>query len=147
RAAECRELSERAAKACHRENWLKIAGEWEHLAEIAKRYGPFRDTAPRTGPLSRGSEFRHELIVRSWVGRSYSRGHAMATEAEIEAAVNAMRNVRTSGGEVHDDVLRAFARAALKAAEIAQIAEFQNLRKRAELLVDEAAQAAGRART
>jgi hypothetical protein len=66
----------------------------------------------------------------------------MATEAEIEAAVNAMRNVRTSGGEVHDDVLRAFARAALKAAEIAQVAEFQNLRKRAELLVDEAAQAA-----
>ena len=38
RAAECRELSERAAKRCHRENWLKIAGEWEHLAEIAKRH-------------------------------------------------------------------------------------------------------------
>jgi hypothetical protein len=66
----------------------------------------------------------------------------MATDAEIEAAVNAMRAIRTSGGEVHDDVLRAYARAALKAAELAQIAELQNLRKRAELLVDEVRQAA-----
>jgi hypothetical protein len=65
----------------------------------------------------------------------------MATDAEIEAAVNAMRAIRTSGGEVHDDVLRAYARAALKAAELAQIAEFQSLRKRAELLADEARQA------
>jgi hypothetical protein len=66
----------------------------------------------------------------------------MATDAEIEAAVNAMRAIRTSGGEVHDDVLRAYARAALKAAELAQIAELQNLRKRAELLADEVSQAA-----
>jgi hypothetical protein len=66
----------------------------------------------------------------------------MATDAEIEAAVNAMRAIRTSGGEVHDDVLRAYARAALKAAELAQIAELQNLRKRAELLADEVRQAA-----
>jgi hypothetical protein len=66
----------------------------------------------------------------------------MATNAEIEAAVNAMRAIRTSGGEVHDDVLRAYARAALKAAELAQIAELQNLRKRAELLADEVRQAA-----
>jgi hypothetical protein len=66
----------------------------------------------------------------------------MATDAEIEAAVNAMRAIRTSGGEVHDDVLRAYARAALKAAELAQIAELQNLRKRAELLTDEVRQAA-----
>jgi hypothetical protein len=65
----------------------------------------------------------------------------MATDAEIEAAVNAMRAIRTSGGEVHDDVLRAYARAALKAAELAQIAELQSLRKRAELLADEARQA------
>jgi hypothetical protein len=65
-----------------------------------------------------------------------------ATDAEIEAAVNAMRAIRTSGGEVHDDVLRAYARAALKAAELAQIAELQNLRKRAELLADEVRQAA-----
>jgi len=50
----------------------------------------------------------------------------MATDAEIEAAVNAMRAIRTSGGKVHDDVLRAYARAALKAAELAQIAEFQS---------------------
>jgi hypothetical protein len=66
----------------------------------------------------------------------------MATDAEIEAAVNAMRAIRTSGGEVHDDVLHAYARAALKAAELAQIAELQNLRKRAELLADEVRQAA-----
>jgi hypothetical protein len=66
----------------------------------------------------------------------------MATDAEIEAAVNAMRAIRTSGGNVHDDVLRAYARAALKAAELAQIAEFQSLRKRAELLAEEVRQAA-----
>jgi hypothetical protein len=72
----------------------------------------------------------------------YFRGESMATDAEIEAAVNAMRAIRTSGGEVHDDVLRAYARAALKAAELAQIAELQNLRKRAELLADEVRQAA-----
>jgi len=58
----------------------------------------------------------------------------MATDAEIEAAVNAMRAIRTSGGKVHDDVLRAYARAALKAAELAHIAEFQSLRKRADWL-------------
>jgi hypothetical protein len=34
-------------------------------------------------------------------------GKFMATDAEIEAAFNAMRAIRTSGGEVHDDVLRA----------------------------------------
>ena len=67
----------------------------------------------------------------------------MATDAEIEAAVNAMRAICTSGGKVHDDVLRAYARAALKAAELAQIAEFQSLRKRAELLAEEVRQAAG----
>jgi hypothetical protein len=70
----------------------------------------------------------------------------MATDAEIEAAVNAMRAIRTSGGEVHDDVLRAYARAALKAAELAQVAELRKrtelLRKRAELLADEARQVA-----
>jgi hypothetical protein len=70
----------------------------------------------------------------------------MATEAEIEAAFQAMRAIRTRGGEVHDNVLRAFARAALRAAEVAQVGEFQrrvaDLRKRAELLADEAHQAA-----
>ena len=47
----------------------------------------------------------------------------MATDAEIEAAVNAMRAIRTSGGKVHDEVLRAYARSALDAAELVQIAE------------------------
>jgi hypothetical protein len=68
-------------------------------------------------------------------------GKSMATDAEIEAAVNAMRAIRITGGEVHDDVLRAYAGAALKAAELAQIAELQSLRKRAELLADGARQA------
>jgi hypothetical protein len=70
----------------------------------------------------------------------------MATDAEVEAAVNAMRAIRTSGGEIHEDVLRAYARAALRAAERAQIADWQKraelLRKRAELLADEARRAA-----
>jgi hypothetical protein len=70
----------------------------------------------------------------------------MATEAEIEAAVEAMRAIRTSGGEVHDNVLRAYARAALQAARVAQVRELQtrvaDIRKRAELLADEAHQAA-----
>ena len=75
-----------------------------------------------------------------------SRGglNPMATDAEIEAAVNAMRAIRTSGGKVHDDVLRAYARAALKAAELAQISEFQSLQKRAELLAAEARKAGGK---
>jgi hypothetical protein len=71
----------------------------------------------------------------------------MATDAEVEAAVNAMRAIRTSGGKIHDDVLRAYARAALQAAELAQAADHRNraelLRKRAELLADEARRAAG----
>ena len=71
----------------------------------------------------------------------------MATDAQIEAAVNAMRAIRTRGGKVHDDVLRAYARTALKAAELAQIAEFQSLQKRAELLAEQARQAAGGRRT
>jgi hypothetical protein len=70
----------------------------------------------------------------------------MATDAEIEAAVDAMRAIRISGGEIHQDVLRAYARAALRAAERAQIVDWQKraelLRKRAELLADEAHRAA-----
>jgi prophage DNA circulation protein len=54
----------------------------------------------------------------------------MPTDAEIEAAVAAMRAIRTVGGKVHDNVLRAYARAALEAAERAL---FERVRKRAEL--------------
>jgi hypothetical protein len=54
----------------------------------------------------------------------------MASDAEIEAAVRAMRSVRTVGGKIHDDVLRAYAHAALQAAERIQLEEH---RKRAEL--------------
>jgi hypothetical protein len=71
----------------------------------------------------------------------------MATDAEIEAAVDAMRAIRTSGGKIHDDVLRAYARAALQAAELALAADRQKraelLRKQAELIADEAGRAAG----
>jgi hypothetical protein len=52
------------------------------------------------------------------------------TDAEIEAAVKSMRTIRTSGGKVHDEVLRAYARAALRAAELVQVVEH---RRRAEL--------------
>ena len=54
----------------------------------------------------------------------------MATDAEIDAAVAAMRAVRTVGGKIHDDVLRAYARAALEASARVQIEAF---RKRQEL--------------
>jgi hypothetical protein len=57
------------------------------------------------------------------------------TDAEIEAAVKAMRAIPTRGGTVHDDVLRAYARAALAAAVLVQIEEY---RRRAELLADAA---------
>jgi hypothetical protein len=63
----------------------------------------------------------------------------MATDAEIEAAVKSMRAIRTRGGKVHDDVLRAYARAALQAAELAQVAEYW---RRAELRAHAAIQAA-----
>jgi hypothetical protein len=54
----------------------------------------------------------------------------MPTEVEIEAAVKAMRSVRTTGGKIDDEVLRAFARAALVAAERTH---FDEMRKRGEL--------------
>lgn len=54
----------------------------------------------------------------------------MANDAEIDAAVKAMRAVRIVGGKVHDEVLRAYARAALDAAARVQIEAY---RKRAEL--------------
>jgi hypothetical protein len=63
----------------------------------------------------------------------------MARDAEIEAAVRSMRAIRTRGGKVHDEVLRAYARAALEAAELAQVAEYW---RRAELRAHAAIQAA-----
>jgi hypothetical protein len=61
---------------------------------------------------------------------AYPTEPVMATDAEIDAAVKAMRAVRTVGGKIHDDVLRAYARVALEAANRLQMEEF---RKRAEL--------------
>jgi hypothetical protein len=61
---------------------------------------------------------------------AYPTEPVMATDAEIDAAVKAMRAVRTVGGKIHDDVLRAYARVGLEAANRLQMEEF---RKRAEL--------------
>ena len=63
------------------------------------------------------------------------------TDAEIEAAVKAMRAIPTRGGTVHDEVLRAYARAALAAAVVVQLEEY---RRRAELLAADAATGAQR---
>ena len=49
----------------------------------------------------------------------------MATDAEIEAAVVAMRAVRVTGAKVHEEVMRAYARAAVEAAERARKEDFQ----------------------
>lgn len=54
----------------------------------------------------------------------------MPTDAEIDAAVKAMRSVRTTGGKIDDEVFREFARAALVAAERTH---FEEMRKRGEL--------------
>jgi hypothetical protein len=70
----------------------------------------------------------------------------MASDEQIEAAFKAMRAIRIRNGEVHDDVLRAYARAALLAAERLEIETYRmratELRKRAERLADEAHQVA-----
>jgi hypothetical protein len=54
----------------------------------------------------------------------------MATDTEIQAAVDAMRSIRVIGGKIHDDVLRAYARAALEAGERILM---ERVRKRTEL--------------
>jgi len=61
---------------------------------------------------------------------AYPTEPVMATDAEIDAAVKAMRAIRTVGGKIHEDVLRPYARVALEAANRLQMEEF---RKRAEL--------------
>jgi hypothetical protein len=48
----------------------------------------------------------------------------MPIDAEIEAAVAAMRLVRTKGAKVHEEVLRAYASAAVQAAENARVEDF-----------------------
>jgi hypothetical protein len=49
----------------------------------------------------------------------------MPIDTEIEAAVVAMRAVRVVGAKVHEEVLRAYARAAVEAAEQARRDDFQ----------------------
>ena len=49
----------------------------------------------------------------------------MPTDAEIELATAAIRSIRVKGAKVHDEVVRAYARAAVEAAERARLADFQ----------------------
>jgi hypothetical protein len=63
----------------------------------------------------------------------------MATDAEIEAAVVAMRAVRVTGAKVHEEVMRAYACAAVEAAERVRKEDFQ---RRAQLNSKPAAPAA-----
>jgi hypothetical protein len=51
----------------------------------------------------------------------------MATDEAIEAAVKAMRSIRTVGGVVQDEVLRAYAHVALQAAGRAQVLEYRRM--------------------
>jgi hypothetical protein len=51
----------------------------------------------------------------------------MPTDAEFEAAMRAIRSIRTKGAKVHEEVIYAYAHAAVVAAEIAR-----NLEKRRE---------------
>ena len=44
----------------------------------------------------------------------------MPTEAEFEAAMRAIRSIRTKGAKVHEEVIYAYAHAAVVAAEIAR---------------------------
>jgi hypothetical protein len=37
-AADCREQSGRAPNQQHKENWLKIAAQWQNLAEMAETH-------------------------------------------------------------------------------------------------------------
>ena len=53
------------------------------------------------------------------------KGESMAIDAEIEAAVVAMRAVRVKGAKIHEEVMRAYARAAVEAAERARQEDFQ----------------------
>jgi hypothetical protein len=38
RAADCRQLSERAPNQAYRESWLDVATNWERLAGVAQRH-------------------------------------------------------------------------------------------------------------
>ena len=49
---------------------------------------------------------------------------SMPIDCEIEAAIVAMRAVRVRGAKVHEEVLRAYARAAIEAAEQARRDDF-----------------------
>src|SRR6476619_2806778 len=37
-AADCREQSERAPNQSHMQNWLRIASQWDDLAEVADKH-------------------------------------------------------------------------------------------------------------
>jgi hypothetical protein len=97
---------------------------------------------PVIGVLSGGSSpnpsaarWRPARLAAPCADKAGILGEFMTTDEEIEAAVKAMRAIRLRGGKVHDEVLRAYARAALQAAQLMQIQEY---RRRAELLANEA---------
>jgi type IV secretory pathway TrbF-like protein len=60
----------------------------------------------------------------SWPASGWKQEVAMPIDAEVEAAVAAMRSVRTTGAKVHEEVLRAYAIAAVQAAENARVEDF-----------------------
>src|SRR5512145_887884 len=81
------------------------------------------NVAAQRAPGDPGASLPRPSPLAAVVGVQRSR--SMATDAEIDAAVAAMRAVRTIGGKIHDDVLRAYARAALEASARVQIEAFR----------------------
>jgi hypothetical protein len=72
-----------------------------------------RDVSPF---LPRGSATgRFTLLTKS------QSGGQMPTDAEFEAAMRAIRSIRTKGAKVHEEVIYAYAHAAVVAAEIATV--------------------------
>jgi hypothetical protein len=62
----------------------------------------------------------------------------MPIDAEFEAAVAAIRSIRVKGAQVHDEVVHAYARAAVEAAERARLEDFQRRSRLANKATEEA---------
>jgi hypothetical protein len=62
----------------------------------------------------------------------------MPIDAEFEAAIAAIRSIHVKGGKVHDEVVHAYARAAVEAAECARLEDFQRRSRLANEATDEA---------
>ena len=70
------------------------------------------------------------MAEMSQIQNFYIWSECMPTEEEIKAAVEAMQAVRVVGGKLHEDILRAYACAALEAS---QRTVMERVRKRSEL--------------